>query len=402
MAASTSQGVFYAVSALYLTRVVGLTAAVVGVGLTVAGACGVVASYAAGRASDRWGADRVQRLGLVGQAAALVGYVLVDEVVGFVVAAAAAVAFRSAQGTARQAILARWFDGPDRVAVRARLRVVTNVSIGLGTVLAGAALLVDTATAYRSALAVVALLLVLALVPLLRLRRTVPDLPLRTRRERLADAGGAAPRGRSPWRDPTYLTSTALGAVLAVQFGLQTVGVPLWVSQRTQAPTVVVSGLLVVNTVVVALLQVAASRGTHEVRRAGVVARRGALLLATACLVYAAAAHVGPAAAVVVLVVAAALGAVAEVLTEAGSWGLAFELADPTEAGAYQGVSQTGYAAATMLAPLVVTATALEHGLAGWVVLAVLFAAAGLGLAALAHRVGRTGDRALPGPATAE
>ncbi|GAA4670573.1 hypothetical protein [Phytohabitans rumicis] len=59
----------------------------------------------------------------------------------------------------------------------------------------------------------------------------------------------------------------------------------------------------------------------------------------------------------------------AEVLSEAGSWTLAFELADPDNAGAYQGVSQTGAALGSMLAPLVVTATAIDHGRGGWGVL---------------------------------
>jgi hypothetical protein len=71
--------------------------------------------------------------------------------------------------------------------------------------------------------------------------------------------------------------------------------------------------------------------------------------------------------------------AAGEVLCEAGSWGLAFELADPASAGAYQGISTTGAALGNMLAPLVVTATAIEHGPPGWAVLGALFLAAGAG-----------------------
>jgi hypothetical protein len=84
------------------------------------------------------------------------------------------------------------------------------------------------------------------------------------------------------------------------------------------------------------------------------------------------------------------LGALAlaagEVFSEAGNWGLAFELADPRSAGAYQGVSQTGYAVAAMLAPTVVTVTAISHGTPGWALLAVLFLAAGLTTARIAKR----------------
>ena len=45
-AMSLSRGMFFAVSALYFTRGVGLSAAVVGIGLTLAGGVGVLASYA--------------------------------------------------------------------------------------------------------------------------------------------------------------------------------------------------------------------------------------------------------------------------------------------------------------------------------------------------------------------
>jgi hypothetical protein len=68
----------------------------------------------------------------------------------------------------------------------------------------------------------------------------------------------------------------------------------------------------------------------------------------------------------------------AEILSEAGNWTLAFELADRADAGAYQGASQTGVALGRMLAPVVVTASAIEHGRAGWAVLSTVVLVAGL------------------------
>jgi MFS family permease len=388
MAASLSTGLFYSVSALYFTRVMGLSASTVGVGLTVAGGCGVVASYAAGRASDRLGADRVQRWAMVGWGLALLAYVLVDGVGWFVLVASCAVGLRAAQGTARTAILARWFTGPDRVDVRARLRVVTNVFIGLGTLVAGIALLVDTAAAYRLVMALSGLLVLGATVPLVRLDRVVPALAAAVRtvpRSRAADHPGAEPAGRSPLTDRTYLTAVALSSVLAMQFGLQTVGLPLWVAGHTEAPTVVISALMLVNTVFVAAFQVPASRGTHDLLVAGRAVRRAGALLALGCGLAAAAAYGSVLVAVVCLVLAALALAAGEVLSEAGGWGLSFELADPHSAGAYQGVSQTGYAVASMLAPLVVTVTVIGHGTAGWTVLAGVFLAAGAATAVVAR-----------------
>jgi MFS family permease len=387
MAISLSTGLFYAVSALYFTRVLGVSATTVGLGLTAAGACGVVASYAAGWASDRVPADLIQRWAMAGQGLALVAYVLADGVAWFVAIACFAVGLRAAQGAARQALIARWYTGPERVATRAGLRVVTNVLIGLGTVVAAVTLVIDTATAYRVTMAASGALVLLATVPLFGLERRVPELTDRLRPVLNADPD--EPRGRSPLTDRTYLGAVALSAVLAMHFGLQTIGIPLWVAGHTDAPTVVISLLMIVNTVFVASFQVPASRGTHEVLVAGRTVRRAGALLAVGCGLLAAAAYGGAGTTVVLLVLGALALAAGEVLSEAGGWGLAFELADPRSAGAYQGVSQTGYAVASMLAPTVVTATAISHGTVGWLVLAGVFLAAGAATAVIARRAGQ-------------
>lgn len=386
MAASLATGLFYSVSALYFTRVIGLEATTVGVGLTIAGAVGVLMSFAGGYAADRVGADRLQLWANAVQGLAMLAYVAADGTVAFVLVACVAVGSRSLQGTAKATVQARWFTGAERVEIRARLRVITNVFIGLGTVLAGAALLVDTATAYRVTMLAVGGFALLATVPLAGLRGRAEGFGARM------DAHLAVDRvvGPSPLRDRTYLTTVALNSVIAMQFGLQTVGVPLWIATATDAPTVLISVLLVVNTAFVALFQVRASRGTDEVARAGRVARRGSLLLGAACLLYAGAGSVGTLAAVAVLLVAGLLGSWAEVWCEAGGWGLAFELADPRSAGAYQGLAQTGYALANMAAPAVVTVTAVDHGFPGWVLLGALFVAAGVAVGTLARRAARS------------
>jgi len=397
MAFAASTGIFYTVSVLYFTRVVGLSAATVGLGLGIAGGAGVLGSYLAGRWSDRRGAHRVQVWGLVAQALALAAYSFTSDAVSFTAVAVVVSAGRGVQSTARQALLARWFTGPERVDVRARLRVVTNVLIGLGTLAAAVALLLDTAAAYRTAMVATAVLLLGAVVPLVRLPRRVPELAVRMLEDAPTatgtdDAEVAADEAPHPLRDRTYVASVVLNAVVAMQFGVMTVGVPLWVAS-TDAPTAVVSALLVVNTALVALLQVRASRGTHDVRGAGRAVRRGSVLLAAACVLYAGAGYGSLVAATALLVLAAVAHSLGEVLAEAGGWGMAFELADPRRAGAYQGLSQTGYALAGMAAPVVVTALPIRFGTPGWLALGAVFVAAGAGAAAVARRAtGKDGD----------
>lgn len=395
MAFALSSGVFYTVSALYFTRVIGLDATTVGLGLGIAGGIGVLASYGAGWLSDRVGAHRVQPWAVGINGAAMLAYTLAADALVFTLVACVAVAMRSVQATAKQAMLARWYTGPERVTVRARMRVVTNVFIGLGTVVAAAALLVDTAAAYQAAMLSVGVLLLVATLPLVRLPHAVPALAeamVESTGEEAAEPSAPIERGPSPWRDRTYVASVVCNGVVALHFGLQTVGVPLWIA-TTEAPTAMVSVLLVLNTVVVAGLQVRASRGTHDVRRAGIAVRRGSWLLAGACVAYALAGYGDVATACVLLVLAALVHGLGEILGEAGGWGMAFELADPRRAGAYQGLTQTGYAVAAMLSPVLVAATALQHGTIGWVVLGALFAAAGTTAAWVAGRAAarRTG-----------
>lgn len=141
-----------------------------------------------------------------------------------------------------------------------------------------------------------------------------------------------------------------------------------------------VSAIMITNTAMVVLFQVRATRGTEDLRRALVIGRRAGLVLAVACLVYGMAHGLPAAGAAVVLLLAGVVQTVGELLCSAVGWALSYELADPAAPGAYQGVFNSGFAAAVMLAPLLVTSTALRFGLAGWALLAALFAVSGIAL----------------------
>jgi MFS family permease len=178
-----------------------------------------------------------------------------------------------------------------------------------------------------------------------------------------------------------------------MQFGVGEIGVPLWIANETEAPEVLVAAVLILNTVIVVLFQVPLSRGTHDPRKAGRVSALAAWLMAVACFVYASATGLPAGFAIAVIVLAALAHAFAEVLSQAGGWGLSFELADPVRAGTYQGVFSMGYSVGAMAAPLVVTSTALTHGLGGWTILAAIFLASGLGTWAIARSAARSAGR---------
>ena len=402
------RGVFLTVTVLYFTLIVGLAPHEVAIVLGAASAAGVLSSLAGGWLADRVSARRLLVVLSALDGVGLICYVFADGFASALVIAVLVGAIEQAANSTRMAIIARAFDGERRVHARAVLRTVTNVAIAVGSGIGALALLAGTAEAYRWIIVGAGVMYLLGLTQLVRLPASV-DAPARSVSEPVTTTTGStdvaasaraerrALRAHSPWRDPRYLALTALSAVFGMQFGVGEIGVPLWIANETAAPEVLVAAVLILNTVIVVLFQVPLSRGTHDLRKAGRVSAVAAWLMAAACFVYASATGLPTGFAIAVIVLAALAHAFAEVLSQAGGWGLSFELADPVRAGTYQGVFSMGYSVGAMAAPLVVTSTALTHGLAGWAILAAIFLASGLGTWAIA----RSAARAAPAAASA-
>lgn len=393
------RGVFLTVTVLFFTLIIGLSAGEAAVVLAVSSACGVLASFLGGWLADRWSARRLSYVFETLGGLLLATYAFADTFIAAVVIASLAGFFDTIGYSARSAIIARGFAPERRVHARAVLRTVTNLSIAIGSGIAAVALAWGTAEAYRIVIVFAGLIGVLGAVPLLRLPASV-DAPVREVDEVRTETGSIDTLGtahatlaarkdwrrRSPWRDPRYLLLSFLSAVFGMQFGVAELGMPLWVTQRTNAPEWVVALLLIVNTSLVVLFQVRASRGTHDVRIAGRVTMLAGWLMAAACVVYALAAGLPAWVAIVVLIVAAVTHTFAEILSQAGAWGLSFELADPVRAGAYQGVFGMGFSLGALASPIVVNATAITFGLLGWVMLGAIFLAAAFGIWVISRR----------------
>ena len=402
------RGIFLTVTVLYFTLIVGLTPGQVAIVLASASAAGVLASFAGGWLADRFSAKRLLIMFTGIEGLALITYVFADDFVTALVIAVICGLFEQGANSTRSAIIARAFTGESRVHARAVLRAVTNASIAVGSGLGAVALAVGTAEAYRWLIAFAGVLYLLGLFQLVRLPKWI-EAPSRAAVAEVVtetgsvDAAATAEaiaaerrswRRHSPWRDPRYLLLTVLSAVFGMQFGVAELGVPLWILRETAVPEVINAALLILNTIIVVVFQVPLSRGTHDLRTAGRVSAIAAWLMAAACLVYAAAAGLPVGFAIAVLVTAAVTHAFAEVLSQAGGWGLSFELADPVQAGSYQGVFGMGYSVGALAAPLLVNATAISHGLSGWMLLAGIFLASGLGIWAIARVAARRADAA--------
>jgi MFS family permease len=372
---SVGDGCFYVAGAVVFHRLLGLSAAEIGLALTVAWTAGFLGTTPVGRVTDRVGARPVAvALSLV-TAVATAGMLLTTGPVSFTGVAVVYAVAQSGLGVARQALVVALVDAGERTRFRARLQVWTNVGIGLGAVLGGLALLADTSAAYTGVLVLDAWGFLLAGLLLTRLpapRLAAPVAPV---------APGAPERTpRRVWHDRPYLTVAGLHAVLYLYMPTLSVVLPLFVAARTAAPAWTIAVAFVVNTAGVLALQVRAGRRVTGIGSAAASSRRGGVAIAVSCLIFGLAAlpH-EPVLAAVVVLVGAAVQVVGEVAFAAGSWELGFALAAPDHPGQWQGVFGAGIPVARAVGPLLLTVAVVDWDGPGWLVLAsVLLVAAAL------------------------
>src|SRR5947208_3521343 len=80
--------------------------------------------------------------------------------------------------------------------------------------------------------------------------------------------------------DRPYLAVTAVNAIISINYGIFTVGVPLWITTHTSVPRWTVALLMLVNTLAIVTLQVRASRAVTNPRAGGVALRPAGLAFA--------------------------------------------------------------------------------------------------------------------------
>ncbi|MFF8659075.1 MFS transporter [Streptomyces huasconensis] len=366
---SVGDGAYYVSSALYFTRVVGLSPTQIGLGLAVAWGIGSVAGVPLGALADRWGPRAASVLLAVATAAAVASFLFVGSFALFLAAAVVYAVAQCGLAAARQALLAGLVAPAERTDVLAHLQSTLNAGLAIGAALGGLGLRYDTAEAYRAVFALDAVSFVLCAAVLLRL-------PVVARSA--AARGDGEPR-LAVLRDRPYAVVTLLNAVLLLRMPLLSLAIPLWMVERTDAPGWLVSALFVLNTLAVMVFQVRLARGVTGLVAAARAVRHSGLVMFGSCAVFAvSAARLAPWAAAAVLVVGAALHVVAEMRHSAGSWQIGLALAPARHVGQYQGFYGTGVPVARTLGPLLLTWLLVVGGVPGWLVLGAVFLAASL------------------------
>ncbi|MER7463674.1 MFS transporter [Streptomyces sp. NPDC097981] len=375
---SVGDGAYYVCSALYFTRVAGLSPAQIGLGLTLAWAVGSVAGVPLGALADRRGPRGTAVLLALATAASVSSFLFIRSFWAFLPAVVLYATAQCGLAAARQALLAALVAPQQRTGVLAHLQAVLNAGLALGAALGGLALSAGTERAYLAVFVLDAVSFLTCAAVLLRLPAVAP-VPQRAAGEpRLAVL-----------RDRPYALVTLLNAVLLLRMPLLSLAIPLWIVERTSAPGWLVSALFVLNTAAVMLFQVRTARPVTDLDSARRAVRVSGVVMAASCAVFALSALPGSGlAAAALLVAGAALQVDAEMRQSAGSWQIGFSLAPAERIGQYQGFFGTGVPIARTLGPLVLTSLLLLWGIPGWLLLGAVLLAASYGMGPAVRRAG--------------
>ena len=368
---AVGEGTFVTGSAVFFTQIVGLSAAQVGLGLTLAGVASFFFAVPLGKLADRVGPQRMWAAGSFAGAALYAVWPFINGFAGFLAMMIVLEIVGQAGWSGRGAYTLDVFPREERVNSQAFMRAALNIGFTIGALFGGLALAFNDDDIVRGVPLLTAAILVANALFITRLPGAVHN-RAPVEKDQLINPGALRNKG--------YLALSACDGVLGTNQVLLNIVIPLWLVQETDAPRVLLAWLFGTNTLMAVLLQVAAARGVNSVERSLRASRISAGFFVVSCLI--------------VLVTHDTLGWLtiflvwlghvtvtgAELYQSAGSWGFQSELSDPDRRGEYQGASHLGHTVGSVWAPAVYTYLAMEWGAQGWLVIAGIVVLGTLGM----------------------
>lgn len=381
-------GLFLPLAVIYLTRVAGLSAERVGLGLGISGAVAVAATPLSGVLVDRHDA-RLVVLGCFGaSAAAYVGYITVHSFAAFLIVAVVAQCASRMDRPAITALVVAAHPPQQRVVALAWQQTARNAGYGIGGLLAGVALLTHGRLGFDLALAANAISYLIAGGLVCTLHRLAP-----TSTEGRRGGFGEV------FRDARYMRIALLNIAGGLHDSMLRVAMPLWLIARTAAPPAVAGPLFALNTILVVAFQLRVSRTADT----GGGLQRAYRITAVAFL----AAGIGfilastlPALPAIGLLAAALIGlTIAEQHNSATEAIVSVSLAPDDLRGRYLSIFKTSIAAQQAIGPVVVTFALVGLGRSGWILITGIAATASLLSARLSGGPALTDSHVLSGEA---
>ncbi len=353
------------VDVIYFTTIVGLSPAQVALALSIAGGLAMTLSVPAGHIADRFGPRNISAIAVAVEGVVMAGLIFVHSFLPFLLIHIVMAMLGVVAQTTRMATIAKLGGEESRVQLRAYQRAVTNFGISVGTLFAGIGLALNDPTVYKALLLGDALTFILAGLLYLKL----PFVPPTVER--------GEPFSFEAMKDKVFLAATLSNAFMSLHFVLQSIAIPLWVVRETNAPRWWVPVIMMMNTIAVMFLQVAASKSSKTLLGGAKAYRNASYFIALACVLYAYAHGVNAVMAALMLSLGMASHIVGELIGSAGSWSIGFGLADENHQGQYQGVWGLSWGLSGTLGPAIVTALVIGMGISGWWILAAIFAVNG-------------------------
>src|SRR3954451_7236383 len=390
---AVGDGVFLTGSAVFFTQVVGLSAAQVGLGLTISGVATFALAVPLGTLSDRYGAKPVWVVSSLVEALAYLLWLTVGGMASYVAGSIGLALVRTASRASRNASRIDVFPREQRVRSQSYFRAARNIGYTLGALLAGLALATNDDGVVRAVPVLTAVLLLLNALLISRLPAVAHhhvDQPLVKAVEGVVDeASPDRPPTTSALRNRGYVLACALDGVLGTHQVLLNVVIPLWLVEETDAPRVLLAWLFGTNTVMAVLLQVAAARGVTTVQESLRAQYRGAACFVLSCGIVLVTHDTTGWITIVLVWVGHVTVTGSELFQSAGMWGLVAELSAPERLGDYQGVSSLGYTLGEVWAPALYTFLAMSLGAPGWIIIALIVVAAAVAIGPASHAAER-------------
>jgi len=377
-------GTFLTGTAVYFTKIVGLSGAEVGLGMSIAAGVTLLLQLPMGRLADRVGAKPLWALASAVEAALYFAWPLIGGMVGFVLMLSVLAIFETAGRNARNVYRIAVFPRDVRVRALAYMRAARNVGYTLGAGASGVALGIGTDAVALIPVVTGGLLVLNAVL-------IASVLPVITRQVPVVEGDDPATAAPPAWRNPGFVVLSVCNGVLSSNQVLLNVVVPLWLVERTDAPPTLLAWLFGTNTVLAVLLQVRASRVADSVDGSLRAVRWSGWAFIVSCALVAWTHETVGWVSILLIWIGHVTITGAELWQSAADWSFTSELSDHRRLGDYQGVWGLGYQIEPIIFPALYTFLALQVGTPGWIVIALI----GVTAAVVAHPAARAAERHL-------